>query len=65
LLECVALQRFHNEAREPVAPAPVQMPLREYGKYRAVDYRGAVFRNVIDKINLARNRAALDTQRCR
>jgi hypothetical protein len=60
LLQCVALSRFHNEAREPVAPAPVQMPLREHGKYRAIDYRGAIFRNVIDKINLARNRAALD-----
>jgi hypothetical protein len=35
------------------------MPLREGAKYRAVDYRGAVFRHVIDKINLVRNRAAL------
>jgi mitogen-activated protein kinase 15 len=59
LLACAALARFHNEAREPAAAAPVQMPLREGAKYRAVDYRGAVFRHVIDKINLVRNRAAL------
>jgi mitogen-activated protein kinase 15 len=59
LLASAALARFHNEAREPAAAAPVQMPLREGAKYRAVDYRGAVFRHVIDKINLARNRAAL------
>lgn len=65
-----ALSKFHNAKTETYGRL-IKLPctidsfrfkklifgaVKDRGKFRAVDYRGAIYRHVIEKINLARQR---------